>query len=465
MPSTFNAADLEDLRSTFSGDLLLPEDPTYDESRRIWNGMIDRRPGLIARCAGVADVIAAVRFARERNLLVSVRCGGHAVAGHAVWDGGVMIDLRPMDGVRVDPAGRRARAGGGALGAQLDHETQAFGLATTGGIVSHTGIGGLTLGAGTGHVMRAFGLAVDNLLSCDVVTADGDFVVASPEENPDMFWALRGGGGNFGIVTSFEYRLHEVGPTLLAGMTAYPMEDAPQVLANLRDFVADAPDEVGVMGNLRLAPALPIVPEELHGKPIVAVVMNYVGPLNEGETVLRPIREFGSPAFDVVAPKAYVAYQKMFDAAFPPGRHYYWKSWKLGALTDEVIDVVVDHAMLITSPHSAVPIFTLGGAVSGVPEEATAFSGRKAAHDINIVAAWEPGDPRPERHIGWVRRFWEALAPFGEGVYVNFLSDEPQERVKAAYGEKKYARLAELKGRYDPENFFRLNQNIAPSGG
>lgn len=436
---------VEALRAKMLGEVLLPGDAAYEKTRRVWNGMIDRRPGLIARCTGAADVMAAVRFARDRELLVSVRCGGHAVAGHAVCDGGVMIDLQPMDGVRVDPEARRAWAGGGALGARLDHQTQAFGLATTGGIVSHTGIGGLTLGGGIGHLMRAFGLAVDNLRSCDVVTPDGRFLVASSDEHQDLFWALRGGGGNFGIVTSFEYELHRVGPTLLAGMTAYPMEDAPSVLRNVRDFLAEAPEQVGITGNLRLAPALPIVPEELHGKPIVAVVVNYVGSVDEGEKVLRPIREFGSPAFDVVAPKPYVAYQKMFDAAFPPGRHYYWKSWKLGALTDEVIDVVVDHAASITSPHSAVPIFTLGGAVSRVPEEATAFSGRDAAHDINIVAAWEAGDPDPDRHIGWVRRFWEALAPFGRGVYVNFLSDEPQERVKAAYGEGKYARLAEVK--------------------
>ena len=446
----------------FLGTVLDPDTEGYETARQIWNGDIQRRPAAIARCTGTADVVAALRFGRERDLPVAVRGGGHAVAGHAVCDGGLVIDLSPMNGVRVDPSAATVRAQGGCLWRHVDHEAQAFGLAVTGGIVTHTGIGGLTLGGGIGHLMRRYGLTIDNLVACDVVTADGELVFASAHEHPDLFWGLRGGGGNFGIVTSFEYQLHPVGPTVLAGLLAWPMEEAAEVLRLFRDFVADAPDEVGIMANLRLAPPVPVVPEALHGQPIVALVVCYAGPVEEGREVLRPLREFKSPAVDAVGPKPYVAHQAMFDAAYPHGRHYYWKAWKLPPFTDAAIDVIVDCASSITSALSAIPIFTLGGAVSRVDDHATAFTGRSAAHDVNFVASWLPDDPDAAHHKAWARSCWEALRPFGHGVYVNFMADEPLSHVKVAYGDGKYARLAELKAKYDPANVFRSNQNITP---
>jgi FAD/FMN-containing dehydrogenase len=453
----------QQLQQRLRGRVVTPADAGYEQARAIWNGQVTRRPAIVARCTGTADVIEAVRFARERDLPASVRGGGHAVAGHALCDDGLVIDLSPMTAVRVDPVARTAHAQGGCLGAHLDREAQAVGLAVTGGIVSHTGIGGLTLGGGIGHLMRAYGLAVDNLRSCHVVTAGGELVVASPRHHADLYWGLRGGGGNFGIVTSFEYQLHPVGPQVLAGLLVWPMDDAPAVLRHFRDYVAAAPDEVGVMANLRLAPALPAIPEQLHGEPMVAVVVCYAGPVEEGRKALRPLREYGSAALDAVVPKPYEAHQQMFDAAFPHGRHYYWKSRKLPPLSDQSIDVIVDHARAITSPYSSVPIFTQGGAVARVPDADTAYPDRAAAHDINIVAAWDPADPDPDRHIGWVRDFWSALEPYGAGVYVNFLSDEPVTALAAAYGADKYQRLRALKREYDPTNFFRFNQNIEPT--
>jgi len=446
----------------FDGVVLEPGDEGFEAARLIWNGDIDRRPAVIARCTGAADVRAAVRFARERSLAVAVRGGGHAVAGHALCEGGLVIDLSAMTGTRVDVAGATIRAQGGCLWRHVDHETQAFGLAVTGGIVTHTGVAGLTLGGGIGHLMRKHGLTIDSLLSCDVVTADGELLVASEQENPELFWGLRGGGGNFGIVTSFEFRLHPVGPEVLAGVLAWPMERAGEVLRVFREFVADAPDEVGIMANLRLAPPLPVFPPELHGKPVVALVVCYAGPAEEGERVLRPLRELKEPAVDSIAVKPYAAHQSMFDAAYPHGRHYYWKAWKLPPLSDAALDVIVQQAWSITSPLSAIPVFTLGGAVSRVGDDATAFTGRDAAHDVNFVASWLPGDPEADRHRAWAREAWAAMQPHSQGVYVNFLSDEPGAQVRAAYGEQKYARLAALKSTYDPDNWFRLNANILP---
>ena len=443
--------------------MIQPQEAGFDAARQIWNGHVQRRPALVARCRGVADVIAAVRFCRDNDLPASVRGGGHAVAGHAICEGGVVIDLSAMTGSRVDPLARTIRLQGGCLAAHLDRESQAFGLASTGGIVSHTGMGGLTLGGGLGHLMRKFGLAIDRLRSCDVVTADGEFVVAGELEHPELFWALRGGGGNFGIVTSFTFELQPLGPTVLAGMVAWPMDKAPEVLRFLREFMAEAPDEVGMMANLRLAPSLPIVPEELRGKPIVALIATYAGPVDEGRDVLGPIRQLGTPALDALTTKPYVAHQKMFDAAYPHGRHYYWKSHKLGPLSDEIIDVVVEHAEQITSPLSAIPIFSLGGAVARAPEESTAFPYRDASHDLNIVASWLPeeiGDA--DRHIEWVRALFSALEPYSRGVYVNFTSDDAAERVRQAYTDGQWTRLTALKAKYDPTNFFRMNANIPP---
>ena len=462
MASIDNAA-IDGLAAGFQGALIRPGDPTYESVRQIWNGHIQRKPALIARCSGVADVIAAVRFGREHGLRVSVRGGGHAVAGHATCDDGLVIDLSTMTGSRADPHARTIQLQGGCLNAHLDRESQAFGLAAPGGFVSHTGIGGLTLGGGIGHLMRKFGLTIDALRFCDVVTADGDFVVANERENADLFWGLRGGGGNFGIVTNFTFGLDPLGPTVLAGMVAWPMDDARVVLRFLRDFVADAPDEVGIMANLRLAPPLPIIPAALHGKPIVALIVTYAGPVEEGEKVLRPIRGIATPAVNAIVPKAYVAHQKAFDAALPHGRHYYWKSHKLGPLTDEIIDVIVEHSAQITSPMSTVPIFSFGGAVARVPADATAFPNRDAAHDINVVASWLPKDVgEADRHIAWVRRFFGALEPHSRGLYVNFVSDETGDRIRVAYSDQQWRRLTALKAKYDRANFFRMNANIPP---
>jgi FAD/FMN-containing dehydrogenase len=455
-------ADVKQFQTNFAGRLLRPFDEQYEEVRPIWNGAIRRRPAVIASCTGTADVLAALQFVRDRELEISVRGGGHAVAGHALCDGGVLIDLSPMTSLRVDPESRKARAGGGALWSHVDRETQAFGLAVTGGIVTHTGIGGLTLGGGIGHLMRKIGLTIDNLLSCDVVTADGRLVVASEQASDDLFWGLRGGGGNFGIVTSFEYQVHPVGPTVLAGMLLYPLDQAADVLAWFRDYVAQAPDEVGILGNLRLAPALPVVPPALHGKPVVAMVVCYAGAIEDGQREFAELRRFATPALDTIAPKPYLAHQAMFDAALPHGRGYYWKSCALPPLSDEMIDCLSRQAEKFTSPFSTMPIFTLGGAVSRVPEDATAFSNRNAQHIVNIVGAWPIDDPDPQRHIAWVRESFEAMQPFATGSYMNFMSDEPADRLRAVYGPAKYQRLTALKRRYDPDNVFRHNQNIVP---
>ena len=455
--------EVEHLRAGFRGPVILPADPGYDAARAIWNGAIDRRPACIVRCTGVADVVAAVRFARERDLLVAVRSGGHGVGGHALCDGGLVIDLSPMKGIRVDPVARTARADAGVLWGELDRETQLHGLATVGGIVTHTGIAGLTLGGGIGWLMRKHGATVDNLVSVDLVTADGEILTASENENPDLFWGVRGGGGNFGIVTSFEYRLHAVGPIVLAGPIFHPLENAREVLRFYREFIAAAPDELTTIFNLRVAPPLPFLPEEVHGKPIVMVGACYAGVAEDGIEVVRPLKEFGTPIVDLLEPKPYTALQSMFDPSVPHGWHYYWKSVELPPLTDTAIDTLVEHASALTSPKSYCIVFQLGGALSRVGKDETAFSQRDAAHNVNINAVWTADDPEGKRHVAWAREFFSAMQPeAGRHVYLNFLGDEGADRVRQAYGERQYERLAELKRTYDPTNFFWLNQNIEP---
>ncbi|MGF9760947.1 FAD-binding oxidoreductase [Microvirga sp. 0TCS3.31] len=456
-----SAADA--LAGDLAGDVITPGHPAYDDQRRIWNGEIDRRPAVLARCQGASDVATALRWARDRGLPVAVRGGGHGIAGHSLVDDGVVLDLSAMRGAVVDPTSRTVAAQGGALNAHVDREGQVFGLAMTSGYISHTGIAGLTLGGGIGHLMRTMGLAIDALRSCQVVVADGSVVRASETENPDLFWGLRGGGGNFGVVTDFTFELQPLGPTILAGLVAWPADEAPTVLAFLRDFMADAPDEVGLMANLRLAPALPMFPEHLHGRPIIGLVATYAGPVEEGERVLAPVRALGHPVLDTIAPKPYVAHQKFLDPAVPHGRHYYWKSHRLGPLTGDVIDTICEHLATISSPLSTVPIFCFGGAMSRVAEDATAFPHRDASHDINIVASWLPeraGDA--DRHRAWVRGFFDALAPHSRGVYVNFTSDDAQTRVQEAYSPLQWERLRTLKTAWDPDNVFRGNANIPP---
>ena len=459
--SPMGALDIAGLQEGFRGELLRPQDPGYEDARKVWNGSIDRFPALITRCAGVADVIAAVKFAKENGLLVAVRGGGHSFPGHSVCDGGLVIDLSLMKGIRVDPEGRTVRAQAGVLLGELDRETQAFGLAVPSGIVTHTGVSGLTLGGGINWLMRKYGLAIDQLLSVDLVTAEGELVKASETENPDLFWGVRGGGGNFGIVTDFEFRLNPVGPIVLAGPIFWPMEDSPRILRFYREWIAEAPDELMTIVIHRKAPPLPFVPRELHGKLVVAVVCCYAGPIEEGEQVVKPLKELGSPVLDLCVPKPYLTHQGMFDPSFPHGWWYYMRACDVAQLTDEVIDITVDHSLRINSPLTAFPIWQRGGAVARVGEDETAFGGRSAGHTFNITAATETEDGFDEERE-WVRNFWSALEPYHTGVYVNFLMEEGEERIRQAYGARKYDRLKALKRRYDPDNLFRLNQNIRP---
>ena len=452
---------LGELEASFRGELVLPLDRGYEEHRKIWNGSIDRRPALIARCAGVADVIAAVRFARELGLQVAVRGGGHSFPGLSVCDDGIVIDLGLMKGIRVDPEARTARVQAGALWGELDRETQAFGLATTGGIVTHTGVAGLTLGGGIGWLHRRHGLTIDQLLSVDLVTAGGEFVKASETENADLFWGLRGGGGNFGIVTEFEFRLHPVGPIVFAGPIFWPMEKAPDLLRFYREWSAEAPAELMTIVVQRRAPALDIVPAEMQGELVVAVACCYAGPVEQGEAVVRPLKAFDSPVLDLCEPKAYVAHQAMFDAAFRHGCWYYVRSCDVAGLSDEVIDVMVENGSRITSPITSIALWQMGGAVARVGESETAFNGRDAGFTFNINGNSQTAEGF-EAEREWARSYWSALAPHHTSVYVNFLMEEGEERIRQAYGAEKYERLKALKRTYDPTNLFRLNQNIPP---
>jgi FAD/FMN-containing dehydrogenase len=455
---------VESLKVQIHGDVLLPSDDDYDQARKIWNGMIDKRPALIVRCTGPADVIDAVKFARTHNILVSVRGGGHNVAGKALVDDGMVIDLSKMRGIHVDPKSRTVRAQAGATLGDLDRETQVFGLSVPSGIVTTTGIAGLTLGGGFGYLARKYGLSIDNLISVDMVTAEGEFLTASKTEHEDLFWGLRGGGGNFGIVTSFEYKLQSIGPIVLGGMLLHPMEDASEFLRFYRDFIADAPDELAVVPVLRLAPPAPFLPEEVHGKPVVGVIVLYAGSIEKGEKLIAPLRQYGTPLVDGIGPKPFRVLQSLLDTSARPGLNYYVKSEFLPPLSDDVIDTLVEHASKITSPQSVVAGFHLGGAVSRIEEDATAYSHRDASYSLILNTAWT--DPNEsEKHIQWTREFWKALQPFSSGgAYVNFQSrDEGEDRVKATYGTTKFERLSKLKQKYDPLNFFRLNQNIRPA--
>jgi len=455
-------AALSALRVAFRGELVRRGDPTYDERRKIWNGSIDRYPALLARCAGVADVIAAVKFARGTDLPVAVRSGGHSFPGLSTCDDGIVIDLSLMKGVRVDPKARTARVQAGVLLGELDRETQAFGLAVPAGIVTHTGLAGLTLGGGIGWLMRKYGLTVDQLLAVDMVTADGEFVKASESENPDLFWGIRGAGGNFGIITEFEFRLNPVGPIVLAGPIFWPMEESAKVLRFYRDWIADVPDELTTIVVHRRVPPLPAIPVEFHGKPVVAVIGCYAGSVEEGEKVIRPIKQFRAPFLDLCVPTPFLAHQSMFDSSFPQGWWYYFRSADLAELTDDVIDIIATRAPQMTSRLTAFPIFQLGGAIRRIGEDDTAFTGRRAGHTININATTASAAGFDEERE-WSRSFWTALGPYHTGVYVNFLMNEGEDRIRQAYGAHKYDRLKALKRKYDPDNFFRINQNIPPN--
>jgi FAD/FMN-containing dehydrogenase len=453
---TVEAAELDDLviqefESGLRGRILRPGDADYDAARRHYNALINKHPALIVQCAGVADVIDAVNFARTHRVLVAVRGGGHNVAGRALVDGGMVIDLTPMKGILVDPVRRIIRAQGGVRWGEFDRETCVFGLATTGGLVSSTGIAGFTLGGGLGWLMRKYGLACDNLLSVDLVTADGHFMTVSADEHPDLFWGLRGAGPNFGVATSFEYRLHPVGP-MLAGRLVYPFAQAKEVFQVFHEITRTAPDELTGTCTLRVSP---------DGAPVAAVTLCYNGPLDAGEAVVQPLRQIGPPVADLVRPMTYLEVQSLIDPLYPPGLCQYWKSSFLQELGDEAIDTIIDHFAGVTSPLTIVILDQLGGAVGRVGADETSFGYRKAAHDLLITSLWR--DPmESERHILWTREFWEAMQPFSTGLtYVNYL-DEGRPG-SAAYGAAKYERLVALKNRYDPTNLFRLNVNIQPT--
>jgi FAD/FMN-containing dehydrogenase len=450
----------------FRGQLITSEHADYDTARAVWNGVVDRRPRLIARCRGTVDVAAAVRFARDQHLEIAVRGGGHNVAGTAVCDDGIVIDLSAMRAVWVDPAERTARVQGGALWSDVDHETQAHGLATTGGIVGHTGVAGLTLGGGIGFLMRRHGLSIDNLLEADVVTADGSIVRASAEEHPDLFWALRGGGGNFGAVVSFRFALHPVGPTVMAGPIFWAADDTTDVLRFYRDFASDAPDELGTVIRLGTVPPLPDIPEELHWRPAVAVACCYAGAVEAGERAVQALRGLGRPLVDLLSPTSYSAFQGSLDDTVRHGWQYYWKAADLVGLTDDVIDVIAEHAYAASSPRSYAAMFHMGGAVARVPNDATAYSGRDVAHNIIIDAVWLPeeADEYAVAEPAWARRFIQAFQPHrADTVYVNFLDADEDSRVREAYGDQTYPRLVEVKAKYDPDNVFHHNKNIRPA--
>ncbi|MEU6882130.1 FAD-binding oxidoreductase [Streptomyces sp. NPDC046712] len=452
----------QELERSFSGRLVRPDDPAYDEARRIWNGSISKFPALIAYCTGVADVAAALESAARSGLPVAVRSGGHSFPGQSLCDDGIVIDLSAMNGIRVDPVNRTVRAQAGVLLGALDRETQHFGMAVPAGIVTHTGLAGLTLGGGIGWLMRKYGLTVDQLLSADVVTADGSLVTASESRETELFWGLRGAGSNFGVVTEFEFRLNPVGPMVLAGPILWPLEEAPHVLCFYRDWITDVPDELTTIVVQRKAAPLPAIPVELHGRPVIAVISCYAGDIEAGQEVLRPLREFGTPLLDLCAPKPYVQHQSMFDPSFPHGWWYYIRSCDVDRLSDEVIGISAAHALQVSSPLSTCGVFHLGGAVARVGEDETAFSGRGVGHTFNINGNCVDAEGFAEERT-WVRDWWSALEPHHAGVYVNFLMEEGADRVQQAYGTDKLRRLRALKREYDPGNVFRSNQNITPA--
>lgn len=454
---------VNELKSRVRGPLLRPGEPGYDEARSVWNAMIDRRPALIVRCLGTADVVACVAAAREYGLQLSIKGGGHNIAGLAVCDGGLMLDLSLMRGVWVDPGQGVARAQAGCLLGDVDRETQLHGLAAVLGFVSNTGCAGLTLGGGFGYLTRRFGWTSDNVASIDLVTADGRVRRASEQENPDLFWGLRGGGGNFGVATSFEYTLHPIGPDVIGGAIAWRGEDADKVLEMYRSLTAQAPRELTCVAGLRLAPPAPWLAKEVHGKPIVALFVCCSGPLADAEKVVAPIKAFGTPVGDVVQKRTYVSQQSLLDATQPKGRRYYWKSEYLSALDPEFLHMAVEHARRIVSPHSGILIFPLDGALERFADDHSAVGNRSATAVVNIAGAWEHAADDGE-NIEWARAAWRDLRRFSTGgTYVNFLTDdEGHERTRAAYGSN-YARLVEVKSRWDSSNLFRANKNVAPA--
>jgi FAD/FMN-containing dehydrogenase len=451
-----------DLRARLRGALLGPGEPGYDEARALWNAMIDRRPALIARCLGVADVVTCVNFARERGLTLSVKGGGHNISGLAACDGGLMLDMSLMRGVWVDPTARTAHVQAGCLLGDVDRETQLRGLAAVLGFVSNTGVAGLTLGGGFGYLTRRFGWTCDNVASMEVVTPDGRVVPASERAADDLFWGLRGGGGNFGVVTNFEYKLYPVGPEIVAGAIAWRADDAREVLEMYRTLTANAPPELACIAALRLAPPAPWLPKDVHGKPIVAIFACHSGTVSDGERLVAPIKSFGAPVGDIIQRRSYVSQQSLVDATQPKGRRYYWKSEYLPGFEPEMLATAIEHAERIVSPHSAIMLFSIDGALNRLPEDHSPVGNRNAAAVLNIAASWERADD-DRANVEWARAAWRDMRRFSTGgTYVNFLTEEEgDERIRAAYGEH-YERLVAVKTKWDPGNLFRMNKNIAP---
>jgi len=453
-------ATLDEFRAQVRGDVIAPDDDAYEQARHVYNAMIDRRPEMIVRAANVGDVIAAVNLARENGLDLAVRGGGHSVPGFGTCDGGVVIDLSRMRGIRVDPASATARAEGGATWGDFNAATYPFGLATTGGIISTTGVAGLTLGGGIGYLARGFGLSCDNLVSADVVTADGRFLVASERENDDLFWALRGGGGNFGVVTSLEFQLHPV-KDIYGGPMFFELSEVENVLRFFREYIADAPEQLGAFPAFQIAPPLPFIPEERHGDTFVAMVACWAGPLEEGERALKPFHDIAPVVAEFVGPMPYPALNSAFDGLVPPGLQHYWKANFVEELTDEAIAAHAVHGPDVPAVNSTVHIYPINGAAHRVAPDATAFAYRNANFATVIAGMW-PEASENDANIAWVRRYYEATAPHSEeGGYINFMSEDDQGRIRANY-QGNYDRLVDVKRRYDPDNLFHLNQNIRP---
>lgn len=459
---TISDTVIDTLKKQLRGNILLPDDPDYEEARRIWNAMIDRRPAGIVQCAGVADVMLSVRVARDNDLLVSVRGGGHNIAGTAIRDDSLMIDLSGMKSVHINPDSRRAYVEPGASLGDFDHEAQAFGLATSLGINSTTGVAGLTLGGGFGWLTRKYGLTVDNLVSVEIITADAKRIRASADENPDLFWAIRGGGGNFGIVTMFEFQLHPVGPEILAGLIVYPLEQAETVLTEYRRFVDNLHEDLNVWVILRQAPPLPFLPEDVHGKGVVVLALFFDGDPVQGMSIIKPLLKFGQPYGDHIGPMPYSAWQKVFDPLLAPGSRNYWKSHNFSELSDAAIATAIEYAGKLPSAQCETFIGLLGGQASLVAPDATAYYARDTKFVMNMHARWESAE-EDEACISWAREFFVRVEPYATGsVYVNFMTEEEVERIPSAYGVNQN-KLEQIKRKYDPDNFFRVNQNIKPA--
>jgi FAD/FMN-containing dehydrogenase len=455
-------ADTDALNASTRGVVMAPQDPGYESARTIWNGMIDRHPALIVRCIGVADVVSAVKFARERGLALSIKGGGHNISGLAVSDGAMMLDMSHMKGVCVDVENDAVHCQAGCTLGDVDRDTQLHGKAAVLGFVSNTGITGLTLGGGFGYLTRRFGWTSDNVRSFEIVTPDGELCKASPKNNPDLFWGLCGGGGNFGVVTRIEYDLYPVGPEIMGGAIAWHADDAAEVLEMFREVSATAPPEQAVVAGIRPAPPAPWLPSEMHGKLIVVLFVCDTGPIEEAKKRSARIKGFGSPLGDVLQPRPYTSQQSLLDATQPDGRRYYWKSEYLPGFEKGLLEKFVANGKRIASPHSAILLFPLRGALNDKPEDYSAVGNRKAGAVVNIAGSWD--DPaNDESNIGWARDAWSDMREFSTGgTYINFLTEEEgDDRIHDAYGEN-YARLVEIKSKYDPDNFFRINKNIAP---